>query len=266
VAGHRSRRAGLIALTLVALASGALVGPVGAAEDSVGGTVDTSGVTITIVRWQGSDRVYASGSAGGDDPTGCDWSIVPAPLGALPPADIPPYQADSWLGLLLCDGVGVEVLWVGPHNTVDLEAEARRLVEEYVARIPVPGITVHANPVPAGLVGLESWFWATGYDRRPIVDRIDALGFGVDVRIDPTPVTWAFGDGHAATGDLGTAPPGPSTIRHAFAVHGTRPVTAALDLVPRYRIDGTDWIELPPIQVADALPYRVMEAQAVVTG
>ena len=264
--GHRSRRPRLIAVALVAVVLGAVGDPAGAAEDSVGGTVDTSGVTITIVAWQGSEQVHATGSNGGDDPTGCDWSIVPAPLGALPPADIPPFRADSWLGLLLCNGVGVEVIWVGPHNTVDLEAEARRRVEEYVARVPVPRITVGANPWPTGLVGLESWFWATGYDRRPIVDRIDALGVGVDVRIDPTPVTWAFGDGTTDIGGLGVAWPQPSPVRHAYRHHGTWTVTGHLDLVPRYRIDGTDWIGLPTIPVEDGLDHRVREAQAVVTG
>ncbi len=264
--GHRRRRPGLTALALAIAALGALAAPAGAAEDSVGGTVDPSGVTITIVRWQGSDRVVANGSGGGDDPTGCDWSIVPAPLGALPPADIPPFRPDSWLGLLLCDGVGVEVIWVGPHNTVDLAVEARRLVEEYVARVPVPRITVGANPLPTGLVGLESWFWATGYDQRPIVDRIDALGVGVDVRIDPTPVTWAFGDDSSETGGLGAAWPDQSPVRHAYLHHGTWTVTAHLDLVPRYRIDDTDWIELPPITVEDTLAHRVREAQAVITG
>lgn len=266
--GHRSRRPRLTALILLVLAAvvPAVGDPAGAAEDSVGGTVDTSGVTITIVRWQASFQVHATGNGGGDDPTGCDWSIVPAPLGALPPADIPPFREDSWLGLLLCDGVGVEVIWVGPHNTVDLEAEARRLVEEYVARVPVPRITVGANPLPTGLVGLESWFWATGYDRRAIVDRIDALGVGVDVRIDPTPVTWSFGDGTTDRGGLGTAWPEQSPVRHAYRHHGTWTVTAHLDLVPRYRIDGTDWIELPTIPVEDRLAHRVREAQAVVTG
>jgi len=253
-------------LLATGVAAGALVAPATAAEDSVGGTVDTSGVTITIVRWQGSNRVHATGSGGGDDPTGCDWSIVPAPLGALPPADLPPFQADSWLGLLLCNGVGVEVIWVGPHNSVDLEVEARRLVEEYVARVPVPRIAVGANPRPTGLVGLESWFWATGYDRRPIVDRIDALGIGVDVRIDPTPVTWAFGDGATASGGLGTPWPARSPVRHAYRHHGTFTVTAHLDLVPRYRIDGTDWIELPTIPVEDDLGHRVRDAQAIIVG
>ena len=262
--GHRGRRPGLIALVLLIGALG--WSPAHAAEDAVGGAVDTSGVTITIVRWQDSQRVHATGHGGGDDPTGCAWSVVPAPLGALPPADLPPYRPDAYLGLLLCDGVGVEVIWVGPHNTVDLEVEARRLVEEYVARVPVPVIVVHANPMPAGLVGLESWFWATGYDRRPIVDRIDALGVGVDVRIDPTPVEWDFGDGHATSGGLGLAYPARSPVRHAFSHHGTRPVTARLDLVPRYRIDGTDWIELTAIRVQDARDYLLREAQAVVTG
>ena len=240
--------------------------PVEAAEDAVDGGVDASGVTITIVRWQGRDRVHATGGGGDDDPTGCDWAIVPAPLGALPPADIPPFQPDSYLGLLTCDGIGVEVLWVGPHNTVDLEAEARRLVEEYVAHVPVPSVTVHANPMPTGLVGLESWFWAAGYDGHAVVGRIDALGIGVDVRIDPSSVTWAFGDGATTEGGLGEAYPARSPIRHGYTEHGTRPVSAGFELVPRYRIDDADWTALPPIEVADTLTYRVREAQAVVTG
>ncbi len=257
---------GLALVAALAAAPSARAVPAGAAEDSVGGTVDASGVTITIVVWQGSNRVHATGAGGGADPTGCDWSVVPAPLGALPPADIPPYRPDSWLGLLLCDGVGVEVIWVGPHNTVDIEAEARHRVEEYVARIPVPRLSIGVNPMPAGLVGLETWFWATGYDRRPIVDRIDALGIGVDVRIEPTPLTWDFGDGHATIGGLGEAYPARSPLRHAYLRHGRPTVTAHLDLVPRYRIDGTDWIGLPSIAVRDTLAYRVLEAQAVVTG
>jgi hypothetical protein len=248
---------------------GLLIGPAGsagAAEDVVGGGVDPSGVTITIVRWQGTDRVHATGRDGGGDPTGCEWAVIPAPLGAMPPSDIPPYRPDAYLGLLTCNGVGVEVRWIGPHNTVDLEVEARRLVEEHVAHVPVPAITVHANPMPTGLVGLASWFWATGYDGRPIVDRIDALGIGVDVRIDPTPTTWTFGDGATDSGGLGVAYPARSPIRHVYTEHGQRPVSAAFALVPRYRIDGTAWIELPAIDVTDTRSYRIREAQAVVTG
>jgi hypothetical protein len=245
-----------------------LAGPgrAGASEDPVGGTVDPSGVTITIVRWQGQDRVHATGSGGGADPTGCDWALIRAPLGTPPPADIGPWRPDAYLGLLTCDGVGVELRWVGPGDVVDLEVEARRLVEEYVARVPVPQLTVHANPLPTGLVGVESWFWATGYDGRRIVDRIDALGIGVDVRIDPTEPTWAFGDGGAASGGLGTPYPARSPIRHGYTTHGTRPVTVAFDWTPRYRIDGTDWVPLPSIPVHAGLDYRVREAQAVITG
>jgi hypothetical protein len=248
----------------VALGVAGSAGPAGAAEDPVGGTVDPSGVTITIVRWQGSDRVVASG--GGGDPTGCDWAIVPAPLGVPPPPDIGPWRPDAYLGLLTCDGVGVRLQWVGDGDVVDLEAEARRLVEAYVARVPVPRLTVHVNPAPFGLVGLESWFWATGYDGEPIVDRIDALGFGVDVRIDPTEPAWTFGDGGAAGGGLGEAYPARSPVHHVFAVHGTRPVTVGFDWVPRYRIEGTEWIELPRIPVRAERVHRVREAQALLTG
>jgi hypothetical protein len=256
----RARRAAATTLLLVALA-----GPGTPAQGQVDGGVDPAGVTITIVRWQGRHFVHATGAGGADDPSGCDWDVVLAPLGALPPADIGPWRPDSHLGLLRCNGVGVRVLWVGPHNTVDLAVEARRRVEEYVARIPVPEVAVHANPDP-GLVGFETWLWASGYDGRPVVDRIDALGFTVDVRIEPTPVRWAFGDGDATEGDLGRPYPVRSSVRHGYAEHGPVAVRASLDLVPRYRVDGTAWIRLPAIEVADSLPYRVREAQAVIIG
>ncbi len=258
----QARRAGLALLLLGVVVVGC-PRPSGAAQ--VVGGVDPSGVTITIVRWQGADWIHATAAGGGDDSSGCDWAIVPAPLGAMPPVDIGPWRPDSYLGLLTCDGVGVEVMWVGPHNTVDLAAEARRLVQEYVARIPVPDLVVHANPDP-GLVGYETWLWATGHDGRAIVDRIDALGFTVDVRIEPTPVVWEFGDGAAVRGDHGRPYPERSSIRHGYTRHGEVRLRASLDLVPRYRIDRTEWIGLDAIGVADALAYRIREAQAVITG
>jgi len=259
VEGHRSRRPLIGALVaLVAFSA-----PAGAAEDSVGGSVDPTGVTITIVRWHGTDRVHATAAGGGGDPTGCDWAIIRAPLGTPPPPDIGPWRPDAYLGLLTCDGVGVELRWVADDEVVDLEAEARRLVEAHVARVPVPRLTVHANPGPAGLVGLASWFWATGYDGEPVVDRIDALGVAVDVRIEPTTPVWDFDDGRSAAVDLGRPPPAPSTVRHGYTGHGRYEVAVAFAWVPRYRIDGTEWIELPRIPVRASLPYRVQEAQAV---
>jgi hypothetical protein len=135
-----------------------------------------------------------------------------------------------------------------------------------VARVPVPQLTVHANPAPTGLVGLESWFWATGFDGQPVVDRIDAFGIAVDVRIDPGPPAWSFGDGASAGGDLGQAFPTRSSIRHAYTTRGTRTVAVTFEWQPRYRIDGTDWVDLPAIPVEAGISYRTREAQAVVTG
>jgi len=232
------------------------------AQTGVGGTVDTTGVTITIVRWQDRDSVYATGADGGADPTGCDWAIVPAPLGTLPPPGLPPWRPDSYLGLLTCDGVGVEVRWVGPDDVVDLAAEARRLVEQRVAHVAVPRISVHANPAPAGLVGVPSWFWIQGYDGRPILEEITALGVTVEVRIDPTAVRWAFGDGSRLEGGLGHPPPGASEISHVFDRHGTRPATARLELVPHYRVAGAEWLALGGIPLEGELRYHVREVQA----
>jgi hypothetical protein len=79
-------------------------------------------------------------------------------------------------------------------------------------------------------------------------------------------VRWSFGDGTHRVGGYGEAHPTRSTIRHGYTQHGRVTVRADLDLVPRYRIAGTDWVELPTIPVTDAQPYRVREAQAVVSG
>ena len=258
--GHRSRLAGLTALVAAVLLLG------GRAEAQVDGGVDPSGVTITIVRWQGSDSVYATGAGGDTDPTGCDWAIIPAPLGTPPPSDIGPYRPDAYLGLLTCDGVGVRLQWVDDDEVVDLGAAAREAAASYVARVPVPRLDLHAVPHPMGLVGFESWFWATGYDGRPIVDTVDALGFSVEVRIEPTPVTWTFGDGTSAVGGLGEAYPSRSSVRHTFQRHGTRPLAASFGWRPRYRVDGVAWESLPDIEVRTVRDYRVREAQAVITG
>ncbi len=241
----------------------ALVAPAGAATGQIGGGVDPDGVTITIVRWQGADLVRATGSDGGADPSGCDWAVVPAPVGVLPPPDIGPWRPDAYLGLLTCDGQGVRVLWVGPHNTVDLEAVARARVAAYVARVPLPDLTVGANPEPAGIVGIESWFWLDGYDGAPVVDTIDALGFSVEVRIEATPVRWRFGDGTVVTGGLGAAWPARSPVRHVYTRHGRWPVRTDMDWVPRYRIAGADWVELDRIPLVATATHRVLEVRAV---
>ena len=115
----------------------------------------------------------------------------------------PPPPGGEQVRLLLCNGFPERFVTVGPGNVVDLEVEARRLVEEFVRTIPVPTLTVHVNPPSAGLAGLESWFWATGYDGGPITHHLEVFDVAVDVQVVPTGVRWQFGDGATLDGDLG---------------------------------------------------------------
>jgi hypothetical protein len=249
----------LAALLLLGAALAAAPPPAGGQTD-VGGGSHPGGVTIRIVRFRGTERVHADGEGASD---GChyelaDLSVLP---GARPPADLtqPRYR------LLLCNGFPDRWVLVGPDSVVDLEVEARQRVEEYVQTIPVPTLSVSINPPGAGLTGLESWFWASGYRGGVITERIEVFDVAVDVRIAPTQVTWAFGDGASVTGDLGRPYPERSTITHVYTNRSTYEVRASMALRPSYRVDGTEWQFLADIPVGGRATYPVHEVQAVIT-
>ncbi len=81
---------------------------------------------------------------------------------------------------------------------------------------------VMANPSPAGLVGLESWFWLSP---RPSTITVDEWIGPTHYVVTATPVraAWDFGDGSTAnlsgTAGLGVAYPGRSTVSHVFEAH-----------------------------------------------
>lgn len=234
------------------------------ARDVAGGS-GPGGVVITVVEWQGRRTVHASGPA---DP--CHYTLEPGPPGFAPdPATVPPRPPDSYLAVLACDGVAVDLVWVGPHNTVDLGAEAERLARRWVGRVPVPEVAVRSSPPQRGLAGLATWLWLEGADRRDRRATLRAFGVPVHVRMPAGPVSWDFGDGAGHVGGAGR--PGAPDVRHVFTRAsvdrgGPYRITASYSLEPAYRIDGEAWVALPPIVVRAHLDHPVGEAQAVLGG
>ena len=251
-----------LSVSILAVALLVAVGsPVGAGP--VDGTSGQGGVTITIVQWEGQDQVHAQGG-GVDD--GCDYALDSGPPGFVPDLDtVGPRPADAHLAVLTCNGVAVDLVWVGPHNTVDLADAARAAAQRWVQTIPVPSPTIGSSPPDAGLVGLESWFWIADGPDGSITDRVEAFGVGVDVRMVPSAVSWSFGDGHTAQGGAGQPWPARSDIRHAYQQGGTPAVRATQRLEPAYRVDGGAWLALPSIPLSATLDHRVREAQAILT-
>jgi hypothetical protein len=255
------------ALVAVAIVVLAVAGPrsgepahadTGRATDAQSGP---GGVTVEILRWGGADHVRVSGGGGGG---GCTYTIDRIAedwVGSDGPT--PPPGSGLVLGLLSCDGVAQRLVYYDPNAVLDVDAEARRVAERFVATVPVPRPRIAAEP-DRGLAGIESAFALDGADDAPIEAALSAFGVAVDVRIVPSAVTWGFGDGSATVG--GFTPAG-----HLFTERSTRAgpeagftVTAAYRLGPAYRIAGGPWLPLPDIPVGAHLSYVVHDAQAVI--
>ncbi len=89
-----------------------------------------------------------------------------------------------------------------------------QLAEEASARQPWPNLQVSVNP-GVGLAGLATWFWCAGSASMP--DASASSGpLTVTVHAALSDVTWSFGDGSGATGDLGRPFPTPSNIQHVY--------------------------------------------------
>jgi len=171
---------------------------------------------------------------------------------------------------LLCDGRHVRWLWLDP-GTPSTAADPRVIAERAVADVGLPAMGIGVNPGARGLVGVESWFWAQGYDGTPITRQVSAFGMVVDVEITAASVHWDFGDGTSTTGDLGLAYPQRSTVTHAYRTDSGGPghdyaVSMDVDFAPRFRVDGGAWSPLPDINKSQSVAYHVIQAQAVVTG
>ena len=187
------------------------------------------------------------------------------------PASVP---ADAVLVSAYCDGAFVGNRWVSPAAVVDVDAEARRQVEAWVATVPVPRVSIGSAPPATTITGFETWFWVEGYAGEPITERLDAFGHPVEVRIEAAEVRWDFGDGGGATtAGFGSAYPERSEVAHVYQHRSTSDaapdaaydLAVTFDLIPRYRVDDGPWERLDAIPVRAARPLVVREIQAVIT-
>ena len=257
---------------LVLLGSSVLMASAASADgEDVDGGAETveDAVRVTILVSGGVETVQSvsGGSTGSDQ--GCAWSVVYAPE-----LDDTPYgtsagpkpDPDAQFALLLCSGQVMQPIWVSPSDVVDLDALARDEAQRYIEDVLVPAVRIGVNPTGRGLVGLESWFWIDGFTGSATAPPISAFGLTIDVRMSSGSVLWDFGDGSSVTGDLGLAYPARSTVRHIHQRHGEVTVTAAIDLVPEYRVDGGPWIVLPNLQATATVAHAVEQRQAVVSN
>lgn len=243
----------------------------GVDKDEVHSDADNidSGVRVTVIRTGGEEIVGAvrGGRAGARQ--GCAWSLVYAPELEDAPYGISPGpkpHPDAQFALLLCNGTIVQPIWVAPDDIVDLDGLARNEAERYIEDVLVPVIGIGVNPAARGLVGLDSWFWVEGFDGAVTAPPITAFGLTIEVRMSSASVTWDFGDGESVAGDLGRAYPAESTVQHVHQRDGTFTITATVDLVPEYRVDGGPWLVLPDLEATATAQHEVEERQAVITN
>jgi hypothetical protein len=258
----------LVVLTLVGSASPALADS--KEKDGAVGDADTieDAVRVTLIKSGGEYAVTSVSGGSGAEREGCTWTLM-----FSPELDDAPYGSsagpqphpDARFALLLCDGQIVQAVWVAPDDIVDLDALARDEAQRYIEDVLVPAVRIGVNPSAAGLVGLRSWFWIEGFDGTVTAPPITAFGLTIDVRMSSGTVTWDFGDGSTHEGDLGRAYPAESTVQHAHQDDDTFTITAAIDLVPEYRVDGGPWLTLPDLQATATTAHDVEQRQAVVT-
>lgn len=226
-------------------------------------------VRITILRLGGGEAVQAvTGATSAGD--ACDWSSIPAQStnqgDVIHVPDQPGADQQQVLYSLFCNGDFYGNVWVGPEDIVDVDAAIQAEAERYVQDVLAPVVRIGVNPSGQGLVGLASWFWIEGFSGSVQAPPISAFGMTVDVRMSSGTVRWDFDDGTVEQGDLGRAYPEESTVQHRFQRHGTYDVTAAIELLPEYSVNGGLWLTLPNLSVTAAASHTVEQRQPVLTN
>lgn len=263
------RRALLVLLTTSFFLMAPAVADEAGYDEIIGGAeTTTQSIRVTVLKTGGRYEIGEVRGSGGDR-SGCRWSLRFGPgLDDLPlfgenPGEKP--HPEARLALLMCDAAVHGPVWVAPEDVIDLDALARQEAERYVEEVLRPDVSIGANPVGQGLVGLRSWFWVDGFAGSVTAPPITAFGMTIEVRMAAGGVRWDFGDGTVVDGDLGRPYPEESTVQHAHQRSGTYTVTAALDLVPEYRVDGGPWLALPNLTATASVEHPVEQRQAVVT-
>jgi hypothetical protein len=258
--GPGPRRALIAAIGLGPLL--ALGHPPAHAATEVDGGSGPAGVVITVVEWEGRRSVHLEGRT-----DQCHYTLESGPPGFSPePGAVPDRPPDSFLAVLACDGTALGLIWVGPHNTVDLAATADALARRWVSTVPTPSVRVRTSPPGRGLTGVETWMWLDGAGPPSRRASLEAFGIPIDVVMVAGPVTWDFGDGTGLT--AGPGQPDRPAVGHGYTrssseATGPYRLVARYELEPAYRVASGPWLALPPIVVDAERDYPVSEAQAI---
>jgi hypothetical protein len=157
----------------------------------------------------------------------------------------------------------VTSVWIVPPDA--LGATTAGVVRELLARIEFPRVDIHVSPVP-GLTGMASWFWLDGYTESPIGESRSALGISIDLELRAVGLSWDFGDGTSVVAGPGSAPPGPSSVRHVYERKGTYPVAVGFGWKVRYRVNQGAWTDLEVVSRRVARTYEIREIRSLLTG
>jgi hypothetical protein len=138
-----------------------------------------------------------------------------------------------------------------------------------VKDLPVPQI--RSNPVAAGLVQLETWFWL-GNDAAgiPVTVTAAAGGGSVTATVYPASYTWDFGPpGAGAVTSYTAGAPGSASSASAVYTYvdkGTYEVTVAVNWSGSYTFDKGAPIALRAVSEEQSFPYEVREVRSVLGG
>jgi len=227
-----------------------------------------TGTDSVTVEADAYGTIPGSGGAGGGSACWLD------PIGTIGQIFYDSFQQQLEAGLdpflLWCDGEMRGLVWLDPNSggavpAVDPETIAMHIRDE----MPVPQVEIGANPA-RGMVGIEAWFWISGYDGSALTQSTPAFGQTVEVRATPTSYRWDFGDGTViTTTSLGVPYPEESDITHAYERSSAGlpqgyPVEVTFTFEVAYRVDGGPWQPLPGISRTATLAYPVQESQAVI--
>lgn len=158
------------------------------------------------------------------------------------------------------------------------------------ATLSVPGLGISVSPDQAGITGLVSYFWLTGFDGRPFYKEADPSPLGTGwLRATPLYYQWSFGDGSGVTAtSIGEAYPRISQIAHTYDVRSDKSPMATQGLYPvsvtaffqvafqvsapgQSLVPNGQWVDfatygLPPLQASVTHDYRVREVRQILTG
>jgi hypothetical protein len=256
---HRARRRLTVAL-IAALAVGPTAGArADHADSSV--TSDGDGVRVQIDRQRG-----APGRSGGvartaavrPRPGPCRLRRVTTPMPVRFSRTVPAHPLTPFF--VICAGRVTSIVWLDRSRGPTVAAT--NVTEQLVREIPLPVVSVRVSPDRRTVTGVETWFWADGYDGAPVTASIRELGTVIDVEATLTSVRWDFGDGTTTAADLGRAAPARSTITHVYERPGAVAISASLVFAVRFRIDGGPWTDLPAITRTAERSYPVIEARS----